>query len=239
MTESQTPTHTLAPSGETPAKVSGYIFDMDDLLIRSKSIWRDAIGSLLREYHISIEAADQLHYRGLSAADTAMLIRRQFSIDTDPATFKKAFTAKLLDAVQTHPPIPLPGAVEAIRSASEYGPVAVASGSPLEVIHHVLGQLKLIQHIKVVISSDEVDAGKPEPDVFLEAARLLKASPRSCVVFEDSLVGVQAAVKAGMQCICVPSEQKQRIASMTSQIYQSLAEITWPIATRRLCRPTP
>lgn len=214
---------------------SGYIFDLDDLLVRSKAVWHLAVQHLLFDYRLPIEAAGRLNYRGLSASDTVALIRRTFQIDAGPAAFTKAFTGHLLEVVQQRPPVPLTGAADAVRHASERGPVAIASGSPLDVIHRILEQLNLFDLVNVVLSSEEVEAGKPEPDVFLEAARLLDVAPHACVVFEDSVVGVKAAIHASMSCIAVPSEAPREIAGLTPHVYESLAGIAWPARARKRC----
>lgn len=200
---------------------------MDDLLVRSKALWREAIDGLLFDAGMPLRKAEQLNYRGLSATDTACLIHQTLSVTQGLEAFKRSFAEHLLRVAESRPPVPLPGAIEALKHASYNGPVAVASGSPLDVIHCILGQLDVIQNVTVLLSSDEVKAGKPKPDVFLEAARILKVDPASCVVFEDSVVGVKASVAAGIPCMAVPSESPEVIRRLTPYTYQSLAELPW------------
>ena len=208
-------------------RASGFIFDMDDLLVRSKAIWHEAITALLQDADLPVEQGEKLSYRGLSAADTARLFHETLGAEQNLQAFQRAFVEQLLNVVQRRQVVPLPGAVEALKRASAAGPVAVASGSPLEVIHCILSQIGVIDDIKVVLSSEEVELGKPEPDVFLEAARLLKINPSECVVFEDSVVGVQAAVSAGSPCIAVPSESPDTIQRLTRYTYESLMDLPW------------
>lgn len=82
--------------------------------------------------------------------------------------------------------------------------MAVASGSSRAAIEATLAVTGLDAHIPVYVSAEEVARGKPEPDVFLEAARRLGAEPASCVVLEDAVPGVRAAHAAGMRCVAVP-----------------------------------
>ena len=107
--------------------------------------------------------------------------------------------------------------------------MAVASGSPLELIEHLFGVLGWRRYFWVLASSEEVPRGKPHPDVFLEAARRLGLAPSTLVVVEDSLVGVQAAKAAGMACYVVPSSPDPRIPAAADQAFRSLAEVDFHV----------
>ena len=88
--------------------------------------------------------------------------------------------------------------------ASEGVPTAVASGSSPQAIEAILRGTGLAAFLRTVVSADEVERGKPAPDVFLEAARRLGADPAHCVVLEDAAPGAAAAHAAGMRCIAIP-----------------------------------
>ena len=209
------------------AQASGFIFDMDDLLVRSKAIWHEALSMLLLNVDQNIREAEHIRYRGLSAADTARRFHETLQLKQDLPSFQEAFAQQLLRQVHRCQAIPLPGAVQAIRQASCIGCVAVASGSPQAVIESILSQLGVIDAVDVVLSSDQVRAGKPEPDVFLEASRLMDQKPRRCVVFEDSVAGVMAASSAGISCIAVPSEKPAAIRILTPYVFDRLSDLPW------------
>lgn len=96
----------------------------------------------------------------------------------------------------------LAGAVELVEGLFVKGiPVAVASSSSLPFIEGVLRKTGLDRFIHRYVSAESVARGKPAPDVFLEAARMLAVSPAACVVVEDSRNGVLAAKAAGMRVI--------------------------------------
>lgn len=84
-------------------------------------------------------------------------------------------------------------------------PLAVASGSSPEIIGKSLEFAGILDAFPVLVSALEVPRGKPEPDVFVEAARRLGRRPGECVVFEDSQYGVRAALAAGMRVVGIPS----------------------------------
>ena len=99
------------------------------------------------------------------------------------------------------------------------------SGSPLDAIHAALSQLGILECFSVVISSESVARGKPHPDVFLAAANALGMLPNRCLVFEDSLIGVRAAVATGMRVVCVPSGPSEEIRRITPYVFESLADV--------------
>lgn len=76
--------------------------------------------------------------------------------------------------------------------------MAVASSSEPDFIRDVLEELELLEHFDAVVSAEEVEEGKPSPDVFLEAARMLEVAPTDCLVIEDGQAGMKGARKAGM-----------------------------------------
>ena len=80
-------------------------------------------------------------------------------------------------------------------------PAAIASSSPPVFIKAVLRKFDLLDHFECVVSGEEVERGKPAPDVYLKAAELLGVKPQDCMVLEDARHGVAAAKAAGMKCI--------------------------------------
>jgi HAD superfamily hydrolase (TIGR01509 family) len=82
-------------------------------------------------------------------------------------------------------------------------PRAVGTSAGRYDVDRVLGAIGLRRHFQVVVTADDVTLGKPDPEVYVLAARRLGSLPASCVVFEDSLVGVEAARRAGMRAIGV------------------------------------
>jgi len=83
--------------------------------------------------------------------------------------------------------------------------MAVASGGPRAVVRRSLKLTGLAPLFKVVVTSDDVKHGKPAPDLFLLAAKLMNVPPEKCLVFEDAEPGFKAAQAAGMQVVRVPS----------------------------------
>jgi sugar-phosphatase len=100
----------------------------------------------------------------------------------------------------------LDGARDAVDHVRSLGlGVALASSSPMPLILAVLSLDGLAARFDVVVSGEDEELGKPDPGVFLSAARRLEVRPQRCLVVEDSINGVRAAKAAGMLCVAVPA----------------------------------
>ena len=112
--------------------------------------------------------------------------------------------------------------------------LAVASGSYHPVIDAILEMENLRQYFPVVVSSQDVEHGKPAPDIFLRAAELLNVSPEKCYVIEDSAAGVDAGKAAGMSVIAItnslPREKLERADYVVSD-YSEIEQILLPEAS--------
>jgi beta-phosphoglucomutase len=115
--------------------------------------------------------------------------------------------ARYRELLEAHGIAPLPGAAEWVRRLHSQGwRQAIASSAPrlnVEVMVRVLG---LAGEMDALVAAEDVERGKPEPDVFLAAAVKLAVAPRRCVVIEDAEAGIEAARRAGMSCIGVGGE---------------------------------
>ena len=81
--------------------------------------------------------------------------------------------------------------------------MAIASSSSKEMVIHRLNSVGILEYFDAIISNDDVTNSKPSPDCFLLAAEKLNVSPESCIVFEDTVTGIEAGIAAGMRCIRV------------------------------------
>jgi len=98
-----------------------------------------------------------------------------------------------------------PGAEKLLSFLKENGvKMAIASGSSVKLVLHNLKELGISDYFGAIAAGQEVEKGKPAPDVFLLAAERLGVKPEDCFVFEDSANGIRAGHAAGMRCIGVP-----------------------------------
>ncbi len=202
-----------------------YIFDMDSLLADTGAIWREAEDRLLRQLGDAWSPHWAERYRGLNAADLAAVVHEHLRPSQSLEWCRQFMHRALREAYKSGELTAMPGAVELVGRLRGRAPMAVASGSPRGGIETATRRLGIRECFEVVISSESVGRGKPAPDVFGVAAERLGVAPDRCIVFEDSVVGVRAALAAGMTCFAVPSGRGEEIARLTPHVFPSLAEI--------------
>lgn len=201
------------------------IFDMDDTLVATAALWREAESALLEQIGHTWSRELAIQYKGMNALDVAGTIHRLLRPTLPIETCQAMLRAALCDSFEHAGLKPMPGAQECVRRAAKHFPLAVASGSPLPLIHLAMSRLDLANEFRVIVSSESVTRGKPAPDIFLAAATSLNIPPGKCVVVEDSLIGVQAAKAAGMPCFAVPSSSHFEIESIADRTFACLGDI--------------
>lgn len=99
--------------------------------------------------------------------------------------------------------VPIPRVVEIARAARGVLPMAVASGGQRRIVERTLGQIGVLDWFGAVVTAEDTVRHKPDPDLFLEAARRLGVPPEICTVYEDADLGIEAARRAGMKFVDV------------------------------------
>jgi HAD superfamily hydrolase (TIGR01509 family) len=188
-----------------PASIKAVIFDMDGVLVESEPLHRRAELMLYEHRKIPMTYEDLERFAGMPDRKTFRVVLTENDCDASEAEtmFEEKYEKTLPAVLSEYGLRAVNGAVETVRKIATLFPLALASSSPHCFINLVLSQLKLEKEFPIRISSEDVslDRGKPEPDMFLLAAKKLNAEPKHCLVIEDSSAGVRAAKAAGMQCI--------------------------------------
>jgi HAD superfamily hydrolase (TIGR01509 family) len=179
------------------------IFDCDGVLVDSEIITTKYFIKHLHDigYQISIEDAIK-RFTGISDKMVYEAISKETGI---------VFTAEQIDYIQDQVHHSLHAEIQAITGISELlaslekngNKTCVASSGTLDKINKSLGNTNLIQyfHDKNIFSVQHVSKGKPAPDLFLYAAEQMSYEPKDCIVIEDSLAGIEAAIAANMRVI--------------------------------------
>ena len=182
------------------------VFDMDGLLIDSEPYWKLAERDVFGE--VGIEISDEM------AAVTEPMTTRKVAEhwygvrpwrDKSVEDLEAAVIARVADLIRARRQA-MPGVGEILTLCAQLGwRIGLASNSPAVLCQLVLRELGIARAFHAVVSADCVECGKPDPAVYLHAARLLGVPPRECIAFEDSATGVRAARAAGMSVVAVPS----------------------------------
>ncbi len=180
----------------------GFIFDLDGTLVDNMAIHREAFQRfserrpLPRLSNTMWEQLDGKRNRDIFP----ILFERDLS-DEELREFarEKESLYRTLSAQRLEPLAGVERLLEIL--AARRIPFAIATSAPLENVDHTLSALGLESRFPVIVRSDEVEHGKPHPDVYLAVARRLDLAPETCVGFEDAPAGIAAVLAARMTCV--------------------------------------
>jgi HAD superfamily hydrolase (TIGR01509 family) len=181
----------------------GFIFDCDGTLADSMPLHFQAWRAAFAEHRAPFAFTWELFMRraGKTLEVTVAELNREFGSELDPdavSARQRQSYAELLPQVGPIEPV-----VEFLHQVARRFPVAVASGGDLPTVRTTLKALGILELFPVIVTAADVPRGKPAPDMFLLAARRIAVEARDCVVFEDSLLGIEAAEAAGMGAVLV------------------------------------
>lgn len=181
----------------------GYIFDCDGTLADSMVVHHRAWLAALHLHGATFDFDWELFTSraGMSLPKTVEALNEQFALAMDPLAVTAAQRAeyeRFLPSVRPIAPV-----VELALRVARSAPVSVASGGERKIVLRTLELIGLGDTFSVVVTAEEVSHGKPAPDMFLLAAERMGVAPGQCVVFEDSVLGLEAAKRAGMTAVLV------------------------------------
>ena len=187
------------------------VFDLDGLLVDSEPLWHRAEIEVFGRYGMPLTVELCRTTKGWFVADVARHWLDQFALSgrsgPDPAVVADEVVDRMEDLLGAEVDLK-PGALAVLDACADRGlRLALASSSSHRLIDAALGRHGLARRFEAICSAEDVGAGKPDPAVFLAAARAMQEPPERCVVLEDSAVGVQAALAAGMACVQVPEHR--------------------------------
>ena len=186
------------------AEVGAVIFDLDGVLLDSESAWVEVKKEFTEEsggHWIENARWDML---GMSSIEWSRYMHEELGVPVPPERISSEVADRLAQRYRERLPL-LPGAVETVRSLAGHWPLGLATSSNRNVIHLALEKAGLADAFAATVSSEEVERGKPAPDVYLGAASRLGVDPTACAAIEDSTNGIRSAHAAGMEVIAVPN----------------------------------
>jgi HAD superfamily hydrolase (TIGR01509 family) len=183
---------------------NGFIFDLDGTLADTMPAHYRAWTLIGERYGFTFPEDRFYQLGGVPTAKIAAQLVTAAGLTLDPLVIAKekeqAYVASLADGANVHPVAPV---LEIARRHRSEGPMAVASGGLRHLVERTLAQLGIADWFSAVVAAEDTTRHKPEPDVFLEAARRIGAAPADCTVYEDTDIGLEAARRAGMRGVDV------------------------------------
>jgi HAD superfamily hydrolase (TIGR01509 family) len=204
------------------------IFDLDGVLLDSERAWESARRKLAVDSGGRWFDGAQDQMMGMSSPEWTRWMQDELGVPLAPDKIFDAVTKELSEAYRAKLPL-LPGARQAVTRMAQYWPLAIASSSSRILIDLVLELAELDRFFKGSVSSEEVERGKPAPDVYLEAAAKLGIEPSECAAIEDSTNGIKAGVAAGMRVVAIPERDfppTDEAVAMAAAKIDALAELT-------------
>jgi HAD superfamily hydrolase (TIGR01509 family) len=208
--------------------IEAVVFDLDGVLVDSEQVWDEVRRKYVIEKGGRWTDRAQRDMMGMSSVEWSRYVAEELGVDEPPEQISKDIAGRVGDVYCEALPL-LPGAREAVERLAERWPLAIASSSNREIIDLVLDTGDLGPFFKTTVSSEEVGAGKPAPDVYLEAARRLGIDASACAAIEDSHNGIRSAKAAGMRVIAIPNPHfppGEEALSEADVVLDSLEQLT-------------
>jgi len=219
---------TTARGPEFPGDFQAAIFDMDGLLIDSEPLWRRAEIAAFARVGVSLTDEMCKETMGTRLDDMVAYWRARFPWEGASDEAMGSDILRRVTALIAAEGEPLPGVHEVIGRLREMGvPLGLASSSPMALIEAVVDRLGLRDSFRVLCTAVDEEKGKPDPGVYLTAARGLGVAPQRCLAFEDSPAGVTAGMRAGMRVVAVPSGSDLALLEHAEFLWGTLEEHPW------------
>jgi beta-phosphoglucomutase family hydrolase len=185
-----------------PGNFKAYLFDCDGTLADSMPLHYRAWKKALSEWNCDFDEKLFYAWGGMPVAEIISTLNRNHLLDMPVeavAHRKESLYYELLPELQ-----PVPEVLEHVEEAHGRIPIAVVSGSTRESVTASLEVLNMLHKFDAMVCAGDYKKSKPDPEAFLIAAAKLNVTPDSCLVFEDTEMGIQAATAAGMASVKVP-----------------------------------
>jgi len=194
-------------SSSDPSPLSAFvatkaaIFDLDGTLADTMPVHYRAWQEVAGRHRLAFPEARFYALGGVPTVKIAATLIAEQGLSLDPEVICREKEEAVLR--RFHEIGPIPAVVELARRHRAAGKIAIASGGGRVMVERTLHQLGLHDWFPVVVTAEDTVRHKPEPDVFLEAARQLGVAPGDCTVYEDTELGLEAARRAGMRGVDV------------------------------------
>ncbi len=182
------------------------IFDMDGVLIDGEPLHFAAMRQVLSEEGVTLSVEAYQAYLGTTLAHTWSDLRERYALAHDYDHYASRYGALVTEQYRNEAEA-LPGARELLDRLREAGMrCALASSSNRSWVETALEALHMREYFGVIVAGDEVENGKPDPEIYRAAAEKLAVEPSACLVIEDAPAGIEAGRRAGMQVVAVRTE---------------------------------
>ena len=204
------------------------IFDMDGIIFDSERAYIKCWDPIEKEYNIPDLNETLYKCIGVNSNMARDIFLEKYGDDFPLEKFQKIASVNmrnLVDSGKLEKKEGIDDLLEYLKNEDIV--IAVASSTKSEAVKHELELANILDYFETVIGGDMVTKSKPEPDIFLEAAKKIGVNPKDCLVIEDSYNGIRAAKAAGMTAFMVPDllEPNDEMREKADKIFTSLVEV--------------
>lgn len=214
--------------------IEAVIFDLDGVLLDTEQVWDAVREELTRERGGSWHERAQADMMGMSAPEWSRYMHERLGLADPPEEISAEVVRRMLGRYRERLPL-VDGAHAAVERVATRWPLGLASSSNRELIDEALLAGGMTGCFRVTVSSEEVERGKPAPDVYVEAARRLGVNPTRAAAVEDSQSGILSAAEAGLRVVAIPNRlfpPDGEALSRAAVVLDSIAALT-PVVIER------
>ena len=208
--------------------IDAVVFDLDGLLLDTEQVWDEVREAVTRERGGRWHERAQADMMGMSSTEWSRYMHDELGLSESPEELNRIVVERMQERYRERLPV-VDGAVDAVRRIATRWPLGLASSSNRPLIDLALELMGVANLFQATVSSEEVERGKPAPDVYLEAAQRLGVRPENVVAIEDSANGIRSAKAASMRVIAIPNPHFRPAEDVLAQadlVLESLAELT-------------
>jgi HAD superfamily hydrolase (TIGR01509 family) len=209
--------------------IEAVVFDLDGVLLDTEELWDEARHQLAEERGAPWPDDAQRAMMGMSSPEWSQYMHEAIGLPEAPEQISGEVVRRLEALYRERLPL-VPGALEAVRRIGAHWPLGIASSSNRPLIDLFLELTGGRDLFRATVSSEEVERGKPAPEVYVEAARRLGVDRARCAAIEDSENGIRSAAAAGMRVVTIPNRvfppSEEEALSLADAVLNSLDELT-------------
>lgn len=205
------------------------IFDMDGLMVDTEIISYKCYKNILESFGFTFTKDDYIKdYPGRTLMTSLQFIKEHYHLNYNNHEMADKFHQLEHDYIEKNGVNLKPGLVELLEYLKEHNyKIAVATSSIKERATKLLLDHDILHYFDTMVCGNEIQNGKPFPDIFLKACEKLSVEPTDSLVLEDSEAGIQAAYDAHIPVICIPDMKypQNQYVHKTTKIYQTLYDV--------------
>jgi len=206
-------------------QIKGIIFDLDGVLIDTEYYQWQGWVKVLKPFKIFLSKKEYFNYAGKGGDIIESELKEKYKLKIEKDQLKKEKEKLLIKWFKTKNIKLTPYAKKTVEffAKNKNLKIAIASSGQKEEVVLKLKRSGLDRYFPIIVTRSEVKRGKPYPDIYLLAKKLLKLKPKDCLAIEDTQFGIESAKSAGLFCFAIPNEySKKQDFSKADKILKNL-----------------